>query len=150
MSNDSQICIMRNSCFTLGWECVKFWRDWSILLAWAKIGFLDLFGTFFRIGLSALEAEIHRFFMLQLSWYTLYIHSWSYRQWYANNTKSFTHRVFLWTQTFDGRMSAWITSHVIFRGEKHRRGSTISDRFAAAHIDSPAFYMQYVTFSCYM
>ena len=39
----------------------------------AKIGFQKLFRTFFRIIISFLEAEIHRFFMLQLSWYTLYV-----------------------------------------------------------------------------
>ena len=39
---------------------------------WAKIVFQKFFRTFFRIRLSFLEAEIHRFFMLQLSWYTLY------------------------------------------------------------------------------
>ena len=46
---------------------------------WAKIVFQKLFRTFFRIRLSFLEAEIHRFFMLQLSWYTLYydqMHLW--------------------------------------------------------------------------
>ena len=37
----------------------------------AKIVFQKLFRTFLKIELSSLEAEIHRFFMLQLSWYTL-------------------------------------------------------------------------------
>ena len=37
-----------------------------------KIVFGELFGIFFRMGLSFLEAELYRFFKLQLSWYTLY------------------------------------------------------------------------------
>ena len=37
-----------------------------------KIGFLMLFKTFFRTILAFLEAEIFRFFMLQLAWNTLY------------------------------------------------------------------------------
>ena len=45
----------------------------------AKIGFQKLFRTYFRIIISFLEAGIHRFFMLQLSLYTLYydqMHLW--------------------------------------------------------------------------
>ena len=68
----NQICITRNSFIASGWEWVEFFPNWSIFFAWTKIVYWELFRDFFWMGLCSLEAEIHQFFTLQLSWYTLF------------------------------------------------------------------------------
>ena len=48
MGKDSQICIMRNSCFTLGCECVNFFTGLIYFFGMSKNRFLRAFWNFFQ------------------------------------------------------------------------------------------------------